>query len=182
MKIQKLKTPVLKNWTTLPVSKPGQKAQYLKGAGPFFSLKLGDTMRNHDLVIEFNRHVLDIEQPSLGHQSDAEHKLSIAQLSEEIEEHIHAHNNKDFVGCIDSMVDLIYFAYGVLYKLGLDQEDIATIFAIVHTANMNKKRGVKESRAIEGTDRDAIKPVNWIAPEESIQLYVRNKEFNSGND
>lgn len=130
-------------------------------------------MKHHESVIEFNKDVLGLPPRPLGFQSVDEHKLSVMQLKEEIDEHIEAFENQDMVGCIDSMIDLIYFAYGVLYKQGLGNVSIDHIFEMVHKCNMEKVKGKKATRQVDGDPADAIKPEDWVAPEELIRQYLR---------
>jgi predicted HAD superfamily Cof-like phosphohydrolase len=65
------------------------------------------------------------------------------------------------------MVDLMYFANGVLYKMGLTAAQIDACCSAVHHANMDKKRGSNAKRAVEGA-ADAVKPLGWVSPEERI--------------
>ena len=108
----------------------------------------------------------------LGIQPENEAKLSVRQLMEEAEEMALANSSQDFVGVIDSAIDSIYFAYGILYKLGLDNEKVDRIFNSIHNYNMTKKRGVKSGR--EGFDAaDAVKPTNFVmSPEERIMHII----------
>lgn len=118
-------------------------------------------------VIEFNKQVLKIDQRSLDMLKANEFEISIKCLKEEIEEFEQAHKNGDIIGCIDSMVDLRYFAIGVLYKMGLNVDSIIACDTAVHEANMTKKLGSVAKRAVDGA-ADAIKPVGWVSPEERI--------------
>jgi len=125
-----------------------------------------------ELVAEFNRNILGIGARPLGIQPENEAKLSVRQLMEEAEEMALANSSQDFVGVIDSAIDSIYFAYGILYKLGLDNEKVDRIFNSIHNYNMTKKRGVKSGR--EGFDAaDAVKPTNFVmSPEERIMHII----------
>jgi len=82
-------------------------------------------------------------------------------------EFLEAHMEGDIVGCIDAMVDNIYFAMGVLYKLGINDKMFERIFAAVHDANMEKKKGINPKRG-DGSAADAIKPEGWKSPEDRI--------------
>lgn len=118
-------------------------------------------------VVEFNQQILGIEQRPVGLLSDAELDISVRCLTEEVNEFEDAHNNGDIIGAIDGAVDLLYFGIGVLYKLGLTDEDIGAVCSAVHSANMEKKKGVNERRG-DGTAADAVKPEGWVGPEERI--------------
>jgi len=122
------------------------------------------------LVETFNNEVLKLEldKREIGIQDEAEYTLSVIQLKEEIEEFIEAHENRSVIGCVDAMIDLVYFAYGVMLKHGLSAEQINQCFSHVHDANMEKKLGVKATRVVDGAPADAIKPEGWVAPEVRI--------------
>lgn len=124
----------------------------------------------YEKVIEFNSQILGIDQEILQVLPREEALLLVRQLREEIEEFEVAHQRDNFVACVDSLIDLIYFALGGLYKKGLNSEDFHEVFAIVHECNMNKKKGTVEKRAVEGA-ADAIKPEGWKAPECLILEY-----------
>lgn len=64
----------------------------------------------------------------------------------------------------DALIDLLYFAYGRLYEIGVFPEDFKAMWAQVHAANMKKKKGNKG----RGSDLDAIKPEGWEAPEKKF--------------
>ena len=116
-------------------------------------------------VVDFNKSILGVKRGIIIQlQTDDENRLSVTQLKEEAEELSEAHANRDIVGVIDAVLDSVYFSYGILYKLGLDEELVDTLFAAIHHANMTKKKGVKANRP--GFDSaDATKPAGWVAPE-----------------
>lgn len=118
-------------------------------------------------VVEFNQQVLGIQPRIQAPLSDAELKLSLHCLREEIQEFEDACNLGDYIGQIDAMIDLQYFAMGVLYKLGLTASQIEKCCTAVHEANMEKKLGVKAGRG-DGSAADAVKPEGWEPPEHRI--------------
>lgn len=118
-------------------------------------------------VVEFNAKVLKISQRPKGMLAEAEFQISEKCLNEEITEFVDAHKAGDVIGCVDAMIDLMYFANGVLYKMGLTPEEIVQCKTAVHEANMEKKLGVNHRRG-DGSAADAIKPADWISPEERI--------------
>lgn len=118
-------------------------------------------------VVDFNQRVLNIEQREVGMLNQAEFDISKKSLQEEVDEFVEAHNNGDLISTIDSVVDLMYFGVGVLYKLGLNAEQIGDICSAVHNANMDKKLGVVAKRG-DGSAADAVKPEGWVGPEERI--------------
>ena len=64
----------------------------------------------------------------------------------------------------DALIDLIYFAYGRLYEIGIFPDGFTAMWDAVHSANMKKKKGNKG----RGSDLDAVKPEGWEAPEKSF--------------
>jgi len=119
-------------------------------------------------VQEFNLKVVCVPgDRKPGELEPSERDWLINALAEEIGEFADAHNNQDFVGSIDALIDLIYFAMGGLTRLGLRAEVSTEIFNAVHAANMAKASGVKEERDVTH-DLDAVKPEGWVSPEETI--------------
>ena len=118
-------------------------------------------------VVDFNRTILGIEQRLQMPMGPAELELSITCLREEVEEFREAAESGDYIGMVDAMIDLQYFAMGVLYKMGIPPDKIVACCTAVHEANMTKKRGIKAGRG-DGSAADATKPAGWIPPEERI--------------
>lgn len=120
-----------------------------------------------DQVVDFNQRVLKIDQRDIDMLKANEFELSMKCLQEEIDEFEEAFKNGDLIGCIDAIIDLKYFATGVMYKMGLSPDTMKQCMTAVHEANMEKKLGSNAKRATEGA-ADAVKPANWISPEERI--------------
>ncbi len=118
-------------------------------------------------IVDFNQRILGIEQRKPSMLNESEFNISRECLNEEIQEFIDAHLTGDYIGCIDAIIDLQYFAVGVLYKLGLTVDQIERIAQAVHDANMQKKLGKKDGRG-DGVAADAVKPADWVSPEERI--------------
>jgi predicted HAD superfamily Cof-like phosphohydrolase len=121
-------------------------------------------------VEHFNHEILRLRKPQLGELPADQRAHLINALLEEVGEFQLAAEEGDFIGSVDALIDLIYFAAGGLHKLGLSADDAEFSFMAVHTANMEKQKGVKESRAV-GDAPDAIKPMDWVSPEERIRHY-----------
>lgn len=118
-------------------------------------------------MVEFNQEVLGIEPRKLGLQPPEEAALSFTQMREEAYEYRDANEERDYINVVDSVLDELYFCYGILYKLGLTENMIDDMFTAIHNANMSKKKGVKEGR--EGFDAaDAGKPKDWIDPKQAM--------------
>jgi predicted HAD superfamily Cof-like phosphohydrolase len=121
----------------------------------------------YNQVVKFNQDILHIAPRAHGLPISDEFELTAHQLHEEASEYQHACWNSDYVGAIDACIDSIFFAIGALYKLGITEEEFNTIFKAVTNCNMTKTKGVKSGR--EGFDAaDAIKPSDWVSPEERI--------------
>ena len=115
-------------------------------------------------VIEFNQRVLKIEQRELNMLAENEFEISVKCLQEELNEFVESYRSGDMIGCVDAIIDLMYFANGVLYKHGLNHDTITKCMSAVHDANMEKKLGTVSKRAVEGA-ADAVKPEGWVSPE-----------------
>lgn len=121
-------------------------------------------------VSEFNRAVLNFPKPKEISLMSVDDSIMLGvALEEEAEEHFLARTIDDKVGCVDALIDSIYFAMGGLYKMGVTEEQFEKCFSLVHQANMTKKKGVKESRKISGDPADAIKPKGWVSPEAKMK-------------
>ena len=120
-----------------------------------------------DQVVAFNKDVLKIDQREVDMLKQNEFEISMKCLQEELDEFEEAFKAGDVIGCIDAIIDLKYFAVGVMYKMGLTPETMNQCMTAVHEANMEKKLGVVAKRATEGA-ADAVKPVGWVSPEERI--------------
>jgi len=118
-------------------------------------------------VAEFNEKVLKIAPRKPTMLKPEEFDISVKALREEVDEFVVSTTMGDYIGCVDAIIDLQYFAYGVLYKMGLTPEIISEIAQAVHDANMTKKLGVVAKRG-DGSAADAIKPEGWVPPEVQI--------------
>ena len=119
-------------------------------------------------VADFNQQVLGIAQRPMDMLADAEYDITVKCLHEEIGEFTEAHQSGDYIKSVDALVDLMYFATGALYKMGLTPDKINAIQSAVHQANMEKKLGVVAKRG-DGSAADAVKPEGWISPEARIE-------------
>lgn len=143
--------------------------------------------RTYADVVEFNREIIKLEPvPYLNTERTEWFKTAINEELGEFEEAnkkykeaINASSvlNKDMllelnVDMIDAIMDLIYFALGRLYEIGVSQDDFDAMWDAIHTANMTKKRGNKG----RGSDDDAIKPEGWQGPEQRFIDYKKGKQ------
>ena len=107
-------------------------------------------------VEEFNLQVVCVPSDRKpGALEENEKNWLVGALTEEIVEFDEAHEHQDFVGCIDALMDSIYFAMGGMTRLGIRAEVSKEIFEAVHEANMKKERGVKAEREVK-LDLDAV--------------------------
>ena len=121
-------------------------------------------------VIEFNRDLLGLapRAPSMMPVEESAH-LTMA-LQEELQEFNDAVVEGNVVGAVDAIVDLMYFAVGGLWKLGLSHEQMVQCMKAVHAANMLKRKGKVAKRHTGAAD--AVKPEDWVAPEETIRAIL----------
>lgn len=120
-------------------------------------------------VEDFNMGIIGIDRTSSPGPIEDQEELGffVGTLHEEIEEFETACRESDFVGQIDALQDLIYFAAGGMVRMGIKAKVSNKIFSAIHDANMTKKKG-KKQRDNGSHELDAIKPEGWVSPEERI--------------
>lgn len=121
-------------------------------------------------IFKFNTELLGVKTGTPRMLEKAEFDWLIVALNEEITEFIEAKEKGDMVGCVDSLLDLAYFAVGGCVRMGLTQKQIEQCFSFINNANMMKKQGMKETRPTDGSVADAVKPADWVAPEQQMKL------------
>lgn len=124
-------------------------------------------------IYQFNTELLGVETGKPRMLDRSQYDWLIVALNEEIAELDEAHTKQSMVGCVDSLMDLAYFAIGGCVRMGLTQTQIEQCFAYIHNANMNKKLGMKSTRPTDGSVADAVKPIDWIAPEAQMELLLK---------
>ena len=82
-------------------------------------------------------------------------------LQEEINEGRAAIDDKNAEEVVDALIDLVVVAIGTLDLFDIDTRKA---WDEVHSANMTKERGMKETRKNEYGAPDLIKPEGWTAP------------------
>lgn len=111
-------------------------------------------------VYTFNNFILEIEQPKNPQVLNRERLLfGLTAMYEELNEFTVATNTNNVGEALDAMIDLIYFALGRCYEMGITQQQFQKCWNLVQSKNMQKKKGVKN----RGTDCDAAKPEGWVA-------------------
>jgi predicted HAD superfamily Cof-like phosphohydrolase len=121
-------------------------------------------------VCTFNKELLGINRANVALLPSEEVNWLRRALQEEVDEFTECHSAEQLVPSVDALIDLIYFAIGGLWRMGLTTEEIDQCFEAVHQANMTKRKGQKASRPTDGSVADAIKPPEWIDP---AQLLAR---------
>lgn len=111
-------------------------------------------------VFKFNKEIIRIEQPINPQVLNKERLLfALTAMYEELHEFTVANNQNNVGETLDAIIDLIYFAIGRVYEMGITVEQFKACWNIVQQKNMQKKKGTKN----RGTDIDAAKPEGWVA-------------------
>lgn len=117
-----------------------------------------------DQIFDFNEQVIGTGDVDFNCLTEKQFNWTKTFVQEELAEFEEAFNNQDMVGMVDAIGDLIYGAMGTFKKMGLNRAHVRECFTAIHNANMTKKRGDKG----RGSDEDAVKPADFIAPEQAI--------------
>lgn len=128
------------------------------------------------LTADFARDVLKMSSPPPEPTRLNEERKIWAHraFSEEVQEFLEANTLEDEV---DAICDLIYFAAGRLYEMGVDG---ALHFEEVHGANVEKRKGRLEKRSHGLSDEhgmDAVKPTDWTPPDHTALLAFQRGEL-----
>tara|TARA_R100000426_G_scaffold85488_1_gene65533 strand:+ start:411 stop:1043 length:633 start_codon:yes stop_codon:yes gene_type:complete len=110
----------------------------------------------YNLVVEFQKKVLN-NKPYFDLPNDQEFLFMVNTLEEELQEFKDGYKNKSYNEMADALIDLIYFALGHSFRMGINFNDN---FLLVHKANMQKIKA-KTNRG----ETDAEKPEGWQEPE-----------------
>ena len=118
------------------------------------------------LVEKFNHELVGVPKREFKTRLDIDEYDWLREvLSEEMGEFIGSYYSDDFIGQVDALIDLIYFAMGGLTRLGVTADEAEAVFYAVHEKNMLKKAGSKG----RGSELDATKPESWEGPEAEIK-------------
>lgn len=136
-------------------------------------------------VVEFNQDIIKLVPTEFLNQERVEWFKNT--INEELSEFEKANDDyiaakkcnadaETLLGCqvdmMDAIIDLIYFAFGRLYEIGITEDDFDAMWNAVHESNMTKKRGNKG----RGSDDDAIKPEGWQGPEQKFIIYKKSRK------
>jgi predicted HAD superfamily Cof-like phosphohydrolase len=86
-------------------------------------------------------------------------------MQEELQEFVQAHYDNDLEMAYDSLVDLVYVAYGTAQMMGCTPAMWAELWGAVQEANMSKVRASSAADSKRGTSLDVVKPAGWVAPD-----------------
>ncbi len=118
---------------------------------------------------EFNKEVIGLPVPIVPMPLQGSRlEWTEFALTEEIKELMDA---KTIAEQADALGDLIYFAAGRLYEMGVKG---GPVFDAIHAANMKKKRGELSKRP-GSLGYDAIKPKGWTHPDIGKAIAQRPK-------
>lgn len=111
-------------------------------------------------VFKFNKEIIGIQQPQKPTILEKERLLfALTAMYEELNEFTVSCNQNNVGDALDAIIDLIYFAIGRAYEMGITEEQFMACWNIVQSKNMQKKKGTKN----RGTDIDTAKPEGWVA-------------------
>lgn len=116
-----------------------------------------------ELVSDFQREVLG-NRAAAQARLPADRTMAVKCLDEEVTEFSDAMDSGNVVDAVDALVDLVYFAMGTCYQMGVNFDEA---FLIVHMANLQKLRGV--TKRGETANGDAVKPEGWVDPKVAIR-------------
>ena len=107
-------------------------------------------------------------EPTMLSKEDFEFRYGF--MKEELEEFKEAYEDKDFVGMVDAICDLLYVTIGTGIEMGID---IDPAFNEVHRSNMTKVNGHMRE------DGKWMKPDDWEPPNleeviEKMRYYKTN--------
>ena len=119
-------------------------------------------------IFTFNEQVIGLGEVEKNALTQKQHDWVQVFCAEELTELAQAFEEQDIVKMVDAVGDLIYGAMGTFKKMGLTRDEVAACFSAIHAANMTKRRGDKG----RGSDEDATKPNDFVAPEEAIGLIL----------
>jgi len=93
--------------------------------------------------------------------SSQDYQVKHKILMEELDEYLIANNHEDDVEVADAIVDILYIAFGLVTKHGL-QDKIEALFDEVHASNMSKLD--IDGSVIKREDGKILKGPNYFKP------------------
>lgn len=105
---------------------------------------------------------------------DETYNFRLAFMREELNEFVNAHYQNDLATALDSLIDLVYVAYGTAQMMGVPTSMWQEMWNAVQKANMSKVRATSADQSKRGTALDVVKPQNWQGPSaEHDEIIVR---------
>lgn len=86
-------------------------------------------------------------------------------LQEELNEYIESVEAGDLATAYDSLLDLVYVAYGTAHMMGVNAEMWEEMWQEIQRANMTKVRAANAGESKRGTSLDVVKPLGWTSPQ-----------------
>lgn len=88
-------------------------------------------------------------------------------LQEELNEFRTSYEENDLATALDSLIDLVYVAYGTALLMGVSPSCWEELWNEVQRANMSKERATSaaDSRSKRKNALDVVKPAGWRGPE-----------------
>jgi predicted HAD superfamily Cof-like phosphohydrolase len=118
-------------------------------------------------VKEQVRRIREFENAFNINPDSQDYQLKHKILMEELDEYLIANNHNDEVEIADAIVDILYIAFGLVTKHGLD-DVIEDLFAEVHASNMSKLG--EDGNPIIRNDGKILKGPNYFKPDISKYL------------
>ena len=98
-------------------------------------------------------------------------------MREELNEFVDSHYHGNLPVAFDSLIDLVYVAYGTAQMMGCTPDMWQEMWNAVQEANMSKVRATSAEQSKRGTSLDVIKPAGWTSPDakhiEIIERYSK---------
>jgi len=108
---------------------------------------------------------------------DDTYNFRLGFMQEELREYVDSHYNNDLATALDSLIDLVYVAYGTAQMMGVSPAMWQEMWDAVQQANMSKVRATSADQSKRGTSLDVIKPFGWKSPDQAhaeiIARYTR---------
>lgn len=108
-------------------------------------------------------------KPSL--LDDSTYNFRLGFMQEELQEFVQGHFDNDLEMAFDSLIDLVYVAYGTAQMMGCTPAMWQELWDAVQVANMSKVRATSAADSKRGTSLDVVKPSGWESPS------VKHKEI-----
>jgi predicted HAD superfamily Cof-like phosphohydrolase len=108
---------------------------------------------------------------------DEAYNFRLGFMREELNEFVQAHYDNDLPIAFDSLIDLVYVAYGTAQMMGCTPAMWQEMWDAVQRANMSKVRASSAAESKRGTSLDVVKPAGWTSPDaahkEIIERYSK---------